>query len=121
MKYIYRTYKFHLIGFWWTTVYKFYLFTSWLSTFVEHYSQTGKDPRPMLLNTCHTNNTIMIVVAIADKDMQPAHNMNIMMNKIPGSKPLDKDPKINLDKNYSGRRQAADLQLTKRLTSTHLH
>ena len=65
---------FTLIGFWWTTVYKFYLFTSCLSTFVEHYSQTGKDPRPMLLNTCHTNNTIMIVVAMADKDMQPAHN-----------------------------------------------
>ena len=74
MNYIYRTYKFNLIGFWWTTVYKFYLFTSCLSTFVEHFSQTGKDPRPMLLNTCHTNNTIMIVVAIADKDMQPAHN-----------------------------------------------
>ena len=42
------------------------------------------------------------------------------LSKIEGSKPLDKDPKINLDKNCSGPRQAADLQLTKRLTLTHL-
>ena len=62
---------------------------------------------------------------MADKDMQPAHNYGYnddqnLLTKIPGSKPLDKDPKINLDKNHSGRRQAADLQLTKRLTLTHL-